>query len=240
MVAGVLSETGYHMGDRLIPPDYSNPKGYFEDYEINDINEELLSPVLPYRPKGIVGSVLFRSRLGYGQKWLAALPTTTRIPIRNGIVERIKRATSVKPYCYKDPRFSYTLSVWRPYVDDCIFLCVFREPSKTAVSIVDECKRKDYLRNLDMNYDRALETWEAIYKYILEVDYVEGGQWLFLNYNQFLDGSAFEKIRKTLQVEPKRNFVSADLDRSKGTSHTPDKIKNLYERLCTLADYNGA
>ena len=36
----------------------SNPLGYFEDAEINAINEALLSKVTPWRPRGILGACL--------------------------------------------------------------------------------------------------------------------------------------------------------------------------------------
>ena len=59
MVAGSVAGAGYHMGDQLHAARISNPKGFFESSEINDINEALLAPSM--------GEV---SRLGSGQRWL--------------------------------------------------------------------------------------------------------------------------------------------------------------------------
>src|SRR5262249_21790216 len=63
MLAGMLRLAGYYMGEHLVPADPSNPKGYFEDDEVNAINEELLSPVTPPR-----------SHPAFGWRWLAAVP----------------------------------------------------------------------------------------------------------------------------------------------------------------------
>lgn len=56
--------------------------------------------------------------------------------------------------CYKDPRFSYTLPAWLPYLHDTRMICIFREPGLTAESIVTECRTMPYLANLEMNVAR--------------------------------------------------------------------------------------
>src|SRR5215471_14327363 len=98
MLAGSLRSAGYYMGEHLIPADAANPKGYFEDDEINDINEALLAPLTPSR-----------SRPACGWRWLAAVPVGTPIPCPPEITERIKAQTDQSPFCFKDPRFCYTL-----------------------------------------------------------------------------------------------------------------------------------
>ncbi|NIM13858.1 MAG: sulfotransferase family protein, partial [Candidatus Aminicenantes bacterium] len=40
MIAGILHKAGYFMGDNLYPPRSANPKGFFENWEINEINEK--------------------------------------------------------------------------------------------------------------------------------------------------------------------------------------------------------
>src|SRR5262249_42923187 len=123
MLAGVLSQAGYYMGEHLIPPDEANPKGYFEDDEVNAINEKLLALVTPAR-----------SRPAHGWRWLAAVPVSARISCSPQLAKRIEIQTSRTPFCLKDPRFCYTLPVWRPFLRDTMLLCVFREPTRTAQS----------------------------------------------------------------------------------------------------------
>jgi hypothetical protein len=47
MAAGCLAKAGYFMGEQLLPPRSANPKGLFEDEEINDINEQILAAYCP-------------------------------------------------------------------------------------------------------------------------------------------------------------------------------------------------
>ena len=44
MLAGILHQNGWSLGEDLyIEPSDSNPKGFFEDRDVNSINEELLA-----------------------------------------------------------------------------------------------------------------------------------------------------------------------------------------------------
>lgn len=43
MLAGILHQAGYFMGDKLHKPELSNPKGFFEWMTINQINEQILA-----------------------------------------------------------------------------------------------------------------------------------------------------------------------------------------------------
>lgn len=51
MVAGSLSQSGYFMGEDQDGSKQGNPKGLFEDEEIDGINEALLSLVVPKMPR---------------------------------------------------------------------------------------------------------------------------------------------------------------------------------------------
>ena len=49
LVAGLFRNAGYFMGENLLRPRDGNPLGFFEDREVNSINEELIGPLLPQR-----------------------------------------------------------------------------------------------------------------------------------------------------------------------------------------------
>src|ERR1043165_10164717 len=76
MAAGSLAKAGYFMGENLIAARKSNPKGFFEDVEVNMINEELLGYVVPAR-KHLLGIEFFPSRPVEGQRWLSCVPVET-------------------------------------------------------------------------------------------------------------------------------------------------------------------
>jgi hypothetical protein len=237
MVAGVLRHAGYFMGEKLYSEDEGNPKGYFEDQEVNEINEELLAQVLPARPPGIFGNMFFRSRPVHGQRWLARVPVGTLIPCPSHLVEQIRALTEREPFCFKDPRFCYTLPAWRPLLRNTEFICIFRHPAATARSILKERCREPYLRSVFMNFQRSLEVWELMYRHILEI-HCHQGEWLFFHYNQFLNGSAFERIEKALGVAPDQSFPDPRLQRSMPKGLVPPTTLSLYSKLCNLAGYN--
>lgn len=236
MAAGVLAEAGYFMGEKLYPGDEGNPRGYFEDQEINAINEELLAQVVPPRPSGIIGNLFFRSRTVYWQRWLARVPIGTPISCPPHLAERIRALTVREPFCFKDPRFCYTLPVWRPFVRNAVFVCVFRHPGATATSILKECKREPYLRDLAMDFEKAFQVWELMYAHILQTHYPQRGDWLFVHYDQFFDGSAFDKLEEALGAAVDRDFVDPKLRRSTA-NRVPQHILRLYHRLCALSEY---
>jgi hypothetical protein len=224
LLAGILGQAGYYMGEHLIPPDEGNPRGYFEDDEVNAINEGLLEPVTPAR---------FRS--GQGWRWLAAVPVGTPVPCPPGLARRIAAQTARSPFCLKDPRFCYTLPAWRPFLPDPVFLCAFREPARTAHSMLKECRAADYLAGFRLDFAGALEVWTLMYRHILEV-HRHAGTWLFFHYDQLLSGAAFARLEAVLGVRADRQFPDPKLKRSR----TPGDVgaaREVYAQLCQLSGW---
>jgi hypothetical protein len=237
LAAGVLSQQGYFMGTDLYSPDQGNPKGYYESWLINSINEDLLAQVISSRPRLPFSNILFRRRPPRDQRWLSCLHKRMTFKPTESITHRIETVTSQKPFCFKDPRFCYTLSVWRPFVGDPLYLCVFRDPSRTAHSLIKECQRvPDYAKFIS-TYSEAFCLWEAMYRYVLEVHYSQGGDWIFAHYEQFLDGSVFKRLGQALGVRLDADFADRTLSRSKAGEEIPETALVLYRRLCRLAEY---
>jgi hypothetical protein len=235
MVAGMLSSAGYYMGDNRMPATMSNPKGYYESFDIEAINEDLLANVLPSRPKGILGR-FFMDRPVRSQRWLAQLPLGKELFCPDEIAVRIKKLIQKEPFCFKDPRFCYTLPVWRPFLQDMVFICVFREPARTAHSIVKECRDAPYLHSLSINFSRAVGIWTLMYRHILEV-HRHVGEWLFVHYDQVLDGSVIAKLESALGVQVDRQFPDPQLKRSPENGKVGSETLSVYDQLCELAQY---
>lgn len=233
LAAGSLSKAGYFMGDELLPPGAGNPKGFFEDYEINGINEDLLDPVVPKRPM-ILGKARFCHRPLRGQRWLARLPLGKDIPCPAEIARRIQRATLREPYCFKDPRFCYTLPVWRPYLKNLGFVCVFRDPAITAASILRECEHAP----ITMTLTHALKAWTQMYRQILGIHRHEG-DWLFLHYDQMLSQDGLNRLGTFLDAPVDHNFPDVSLSRSTSAEKLPRGVCQVYEELCELAGYRS-
>jgi hypothetical protein len=237
MIAGTLARSGYFMGDQLTPAREANPKGFFEDWEINFINEDLLAQVVPKRLT-LMGREFFRSRPLNGQRWLAHVPLGTYILCPPEITQRIKTVTERIPYCFKDPRFCYTLPVWRPFLNNVGFVCVFRDPANTASSIVKECKDALYLQTLMMTFRQALKVWTQMYTHVLNV-HRHKGAWLFLHYNQLLTGEGLNRLETFLNAPVDRSFPEASLNRSFSDVRVPKKTWRVYQELCELAGYES-
>ena len=170
MVAGLLAQSGYFMGNKL-DAYYgdTNPKGFFEDPDINAINERILHPIIPRRPREPIGRIVFPRRSVAWSLWLTYVSPEAVIPRpAPEILDWIRSYTIKRPFCLKDPRFSYTLSIWREQAPAARFICVFREPNRTAQSMVKEARRAEYLRHFKLDYAGALRVWQAMYLRILE------------------------------------------------------------------------
>ena len=234
MIAGTLSKAGYFMGSRLIPARDGNPKGFFEDVEVNRINEELLAQVLAKRPR-FLGRWLFRDRPLQGQRWLSQVPITVKLPSPPELIEKIQPLVAKEPFCFKDPRFSYTLPVWKPYLKNVGFVCVFRNPVSTATSIMKEVKNERHLHHFNINFDQALEIWLLMYRHIL--NHRAEGDWLFLHYEQVLSGEGLEKLATFTGASIDRSFPDVALRRSHKEQSIPKKTETIYQQLCQLAGY---
>ncbi len=236
MLAGCLSTAGYFMGDNLMPANAQNPKGYFESFDIEAINEELLEQVCPLRPKGWIGRVLFPQRLRRPERWLATLQKPAEFRVGPDLTERISAQTAKAPFCFKDPRFCYTLPAWAPFIQGALNLVVFREPGRTATSILHAIAAEAYLRDVRMTGRRALEIWTAQYRQVL-AHARQGGDWLFVHFDQILDGSAMPRIGAALGVHLDGAFPERRFKRSMDQIAPPSDTKRTYADLCELAGH---
>lgn len=235
MVAGTLWDCGYFMGDHLYKPREANPKGFFESPDINGLNEDLLAKVLPKRPP-LLGCCFFRDRPKRQQRWLARVPLETAWPPLPKIEKRINSLVSRQPFCFKDPRFCYTLPIWRPYLKNTAYLCVFRHPAVTAESILKECATAPYLRSLRMDFVTAVDVWRHMYDHILQKHRQEG-DWLFVHFDQVITGDALGRIETLLDIKVNASFPDAKLRRSTSDQKMDDDVNDIYHKLCDLANF---
>lgn len=164
-VAGVVAGAGYFMGDDLHAPRTANPKGFFEGPLVKAINEDLLAPVVPIAPPAPAVSSIANAPAG--SRWLARVTPGTPVVATPEIAARISAAIARAPLAYKDPRFCYTLNAWRPLLpDDTVFVCVFREPTRTVNSTLKERREAPYLRYVHLTYASALELWTVMYRHV--------------------------------------------------------------------------
>jgi len=241
MVGGVLSGAGYFMDDRPYSANDGNPKGYYEDEEVNLVNEAILEQIPSLRTVGPAWPWWLRRWLVprnpvQGQRWLVSLPVETTIARYPAVEARIVALTGRVPFCFKDPRFSYTLPAWRPFLTDTVFVCVFRHPADTVTSMLRECSQRRYLWSLAMSLDLGLQCWTAMYRHILDRHRHEG-RWLFLHYEQVLTDAGLDRLSAFVEAPVDRRFPDAALRRSSSALTVPEVTLFAYRELCELAGY---
>ena len=221
MVAGVLASSKYFMGNDLIPAREANPKGFFESTFINHhINEAMLSSVRP--------------TVRAGHWWVTSLPLDTVVQSTYEIRKRIREMVKYVPFCYKDPRFCYTLPMWLPFLIDTKFICVFRHPASTIASMVKERKIAKYMHTLKFDEKIAEQVWCSMYKWILD-KHCKKGDWLFVHYDQVIEGPGMDFIAEFLDSPVDRTFPSKKLKKPVPNIELDSKTINMYSVLCELS-----
>jgi len=236
LATGILADAGYFTGANHWPPTDANPRGFFEDRTVNDINEKLLAPHTPRTLPWMFGHYV-PGRLGWLQRWLAVIPIDARIEADKSTDRRIAKATERRPLCLKDPRFCYTLPAWRPHLVDPVFLCVFRHPAVTLTSLRREISTAPSLRNVSLDDDHLVELWCSMYRHVLELHQKEG-EWLFAHYDQVFSGECFDEWNQVLGVDLDRDFADHSLRRSApSTVPIPESALAIYDTLSRAAGY---
>ena len=250
MLGGILDQAGYFMGRDLSPPGIdSNPQGFFESPDINGLNERILQRFDRHPTvyaggrlgQTLAGALGLRRRLnpGKGQRWLCSLsPEVAILDADEGIQQDIRALVAQAPFAFKDPRFSYTLPVWEPFLPaDTVLLCVFRHPAVTVRSIIKEVGTRRYLRHLRMNETIAYQVYENVYSHVFQHHARRPEPFVFVHYDQIFDGSALRSLSQRLQVDLDADFVEPSLRRTRKEGEVPAAVRSVYQRLCDLAGY---
>lgn len=232
-VAGMLARAGYYMGDNLWPARPMNPRGFFEDRDVNHINERLIESAWRRRYKWLPRFLRPRQP-GEWQRWLAAAPVGMTFRERPNLRDPIRRLTAQHPFCLKDPRFCYTLPVWLPHLTNTVFVCVFRDPASAAESIVKACRTDPDMRGYRIGFRRALRVWTLMYRHVLE-HHCRHGDWLFLDYNQLMDGTAAGRLARFTGATVDATFVDASLRRAASDRRVPATARAIYRQLRALS-----
>lgn len=218
MVAGLFRNSGTYQGARPVVPTESNPRGYYEDIDVNGLNDDIIESLIAASPLTRLRNLLrWKSRWSRQTYWLYS-PRRAVLPAPTGaLATRIQKQLAVRPFCYKDPRFSLTLPAWVPFLPhDTVFLVVFRAPALTVAST---------MRDVTTVYQPALDipprhVWRAyIHTYERLLAWADSERWLFVHYDTVLDGSALGTIRGFTGLGIDASELDPALNRSRGGHH---------------------
>lgn len=238
LVTGLLASAGYHTGsDHYLSSRAANPTGFFEDRAVNDVNDELLRPYRRTHRRWVLRRnwIPWRSTLTE-PGWWTTRPPSAALEASTEVQERIKGLLARRPFAYKDPRFAFTLPAWRPFLPaGTRFICVFRDPGHTIDSTMRE-REETSLRWLPFGTQEAEALWIATYRSVLAMH----GEWLFLHYDQCLDGSAVHRLSAFLQADVTDTLTDSRHSRATGQAITTPEALELYELLCRRAQPTGS
>lgn len=230
LAAGLFADTELHQGEDFHASDEANPKGYFEDVDVNTLNEDLLDPFFGIGPQAPFGKYLFPFRLTHGYRWLAELPLCHTPSAEDGEAERIRSFTDKQPFCYKDPRFSYTLPAWEPFLPgDTRRLVVFRDPGETLNSLQAEGNRVG--AKYPFTEEDARRNWTSVYTHILVKHWRSNGDWLFVRYRDLFDEEVYGVLEEAVGVEVDRDFADPSLNRQPSGSIDEPGMQAVWDEL---------
>ncbi len=233
MLAGMFAKPGYFFGNNLYAPRDSNPKGFYEDEEINSLNEDIiLDAIRNAEAEGSVDrpSECYRT----GQLWLARFPVDLKFAANEEQRVKINKVTSQRPFCFKDPRFCFTLDSWLQIASNCVVLCTFRHPASTVASILRECHRTPYLFNFPISVEYAFTIWREMYWRFLRL-YKNHKNIYFVHYEDVLSGIMIGKLEDLVESELDRRFPEASLNRSVAELPVDDKSKRIFDALLDIS-----
>ncbi|KAB2388947.1 MULTISPECIES: sulfotransferase family protein [Bacillus cereus group] len=173
--AGILDVLGVHMGDSLLKPSSTNPKGYFENVDFVYLNDKILNSI--------------------GAAWdnpPKREELRCSIELSSDIFSFLSK--HIKPlWGLKDPRMILTFDIWKPYLNqlgDITYIFTWRPIQESVSSLVNRNKIDEqtavniltryqenliYYRNqleqenkdiIDVHFDKLLENPEKIVKEI--------------------------------------------------------------------------
>lgn len=231
LLAGLLHDAGYHLGDTLLRSNEDNPTGYFESRPVNLLNEDLLRPATGDLLRTTDGRPLAARPFADGERWLAALPPDTLLPdpddrAVHGAMRACLAAPEGMPVCRKDPRFTWTLPLWP--MQHALRIVVFREPLAAARSILAMTSQGD----LGLTLEGALAIWAANGRRALARADLFPQRWTFVSYASVLDGSALPRLARQLGISAlPRDRVDPRLRRNPADGDLGEEAAEVYELL---------
>jgi lipopolysaccharide biosynthesis protein len=236
VVSRGLKVLGVDLGNRLIVPDKFNPKGYWEDLDINQFNDEVLQAL--------------------NMSWHSLSPiqqSDVDLLNREGFVLRAdnllrSKARGISKFGFKDPRTTKLLPFWKPIFTRAGFqvhyILVFRNPLSVSSSLTQRDGfdfEKSYLMwsehvissiHLTEGESRVFVDFDALVQ-SPEKELAKIGQ----EFNLQVDGHDLEIYRKEFLDNSMRHtvFMPDDLGRDSGL---PPLMAEIYEHLQEIAGEN--
>jgi hypothetical protein len=233
-------EPGIFFGYDIMGAGEGNPTGYYECEVVNALNNILLRQMIGVTLLDVLPAWIapwFEERFPWTHRdtrslWLARPKRKLTWRLSYDIAHLINRMSRRQPFCFKDPRFGFTLPLWRPYLPESVrFLVVFRDPAETVASIMRHAAAHYGDRPLPVTEDWAIDHWKLMYESILSQRRNEEARWMIVDFADVLSGEAVP----ALQV-----FADAKLDtghlKPSHASFSSSPLKQTHQSCQSLLD----
>jgi len=216
----LLADAGWCVCGDAVEDRAATPRISSASEEIRGINEYLLA-----------ARVTNEAPLGPMQHWLALAPDPIDFEVDRALRARMDRFTADAPFALQDPRLCYTLDAWRPSLGDARFVCVFREPAATAAGILAGCANDDDLRDVEVDVERAVAIWDAMYRRILD-GHANEGEWLFVHADELRTPEGLARVEAFVGAPLNADLPVARSERSTSDAPVPARVARIYAELC--------
>jgi hypothetical protein len=205
--------------DDEIQPIRGNPKGHWENIEVNQINEMILT--------------------ANGGSWDIVPDSLNKIPsnIEETISDLLSKFHSSKSlaYGYKDPRFSITLEKWISKLKNVVLVGIFRDPLKVAESLKT--------RN-NFDYEKSISLWQKYNENLEQLLQKHGGFLINFDWPKKKLLEETQLVAKKLGLYPAalETWFSEDFKKSDKTFKTHSlspKILEIHNRLKEISCKNN-
>ena len=224
-----MFSTSHYCGDDYISPRECNPTGFFEDSRVNHLNNRLVwrhaCICLPARLR-LPGQPANRD---ISLLWLATPSSSLHLGAPKETDSVMRELISQQPFCYKDPRFSYTLRFWEPFLPpDTGRVVVFRQRSRTVASMQRELDEAYAKTNVTDEY--LTHHWNTSYRRLLSASQKNREQWFFLSYDDLLSGAAIPSLERFTNSPLDASHIDQNRSRTAGVAKD-DEACVIYDKL---------
>jgi glycosyltransferase involved in cell wall biosynthesis len=170
LIASWLSALSVDLGQRLLPPDKGNPRGYFEDIDFLEFQRKVLPECCPPDDGG---------HPDWGWTESEQLNRNRLIDFRRCATTLLAaRAEKRGLWGWKDPRTSLLLDFWDALLEDAYYIFVYRFPWDVADSM-QRLGEDVFLRNPDYAY----RIWSFYNSHLRDFFLKNSGRCLLLSIN---------------------------------------------------------
>jgi len=233
VAARLMQTMGADLGDRLWPAGPDNPKGFFEDSDVIDLNVKLMEAV------GVDWQALPTPDFG-------KLDAGRLAAFRQRAVQLLNEKCAGGMLALKDPRFTRLLPFWLPIFDEfegrVLYVVPFRHPLSVAQSLEKRNK---------IPHSKSHLLWLA--HVVPALVYTQNRPRALLNYDRLMEapGEQLQKLAKALALSPdpeqvrifEQEFLADELrhttfgfDDLDADADAPAVLKALFRALVAVAD----